>query len=558
MTTFGDYATSEYLHYWLADAPDLHLNFAQSKADIMQRHMDKMNTRIKNEAEAMSSASSGLDVSTVESYLRGELFDKVISEVDSDKASDLGNTEHAGSINSFRNISDQAKALVDAGTQGLDDLDQFVSLLQDWFNTLGDNKQAIANAYSKWLEDRIISTRLKSNQYTSQYGEAAQKIIAAILSNTHDSVFTKVPTDASADFGKLNTTEKKMIAVLNYALPAASGSVNYTVNHHDKTIGQQKTTSKGELTMALADKIKKGIEAQHRAAFEVADGLCRYQAASKGFDELSKLSNIKSIYAAAGTKSVQIKFTPDAQQKQIYESIEAGKRSALSRATGKTTSKADSWRTAELGTDTGKFTTTWGLSSKTSYWSWKKDIQTVDIKVQDGTPLLTLLMREAKFSGVQMYDIFQLAGGVGGKKPMGDLEAQWNELMNLAKYEAVLDCIAGIPTENAANGQVYWVNINDIFYTVSDILKNIRDYGDVSLLYSSSSNTSMKGLDRQSYVAINYFVPQTGKTREEAAWERSNRAMKEIPNLMYQTKIRVNISLKEMIVFNRTHGFLRS
>lgn len=556
MTTFAEYATSEYLHYWLADAPNLHLNFAQSKADIMQRHMSTMSKRIQSEAEIASLA--GVNPTLTEMYLSGDLFDRVVSEAENGNKLEEVREEHSGEINSFADIGKEAGALVESGTAGLNDLDNFISLLQDWFNTLNDEQQAIADEYSAWLKEQIFSNKLGKSKYTASYGEgkAAQKIIASILANTHDSVFTTAANKAyKGRFTALNTTEKKMVAVLNYALKASEGDINYTVNHHDKTVGQEKASSKAELTAALAEKVKKGIQAQHRSAREVADGLCRLQAASEGLSQLSKLN---SEWKPAGNDYVQIKFTPDVQQKQIYASIEASKRNAISIATGKQKSKADTNRKATIGEGGGSFETTWGISSKTSYWSWKKDIQTVDIKVQDGTPLLTLLMREAKFSGVQMYDIFQLAGGVGGKKPMGDLEAQWNELMNLAKYEAVLDCIAGIPTENAANGQVYWVNINDAFFTVSDILENIRDYGDVSLLYSSSNEKSNKGLERQSYVNINEFEPQDGKSREEAAWIRSNRAMKEIPNLMYQTKIRVNISLKEMIAFSKTHGFLKS
>lgn len=554
MTTFAEYATSEYLHYWLADAPDLHLNFAQSKADIMQRHMSTMSKRIQSEAEMTSSAN--VNTAAIEAYLSGDLFDKVVSEAENGSKLTEVRDEHSGEINSFADIGKEAGALVESGTAGLNDLDNFISLLQDWFNTLNAEQQAIANDYSAWLKEQIFSNKLGKSQYTAAKGDAAKKIIASILANTHDSVFTTAANKVdNGKFKALNTTEKKMVAVLNYALKASEGNIKYTVNHHDKTIGKEEVSSKSELTAALAAKIQKGIQAQHRSAREVADGLCRLQAASEGLSQLSKMD---SEWKPAGNDYVQIKFTPDAQQKQIYASIEASKRSAISIATGKQKSKADTNRKVTIGEGGGSFETTWGISSKTSYWSWKKDIQTVDIKVQDGTPFLTLLMREAKFSGVQMYDIFQLAGGVGGKKPMGDLEAQWNELTNLAKYEAVLDCIAGIPTENAANGQVYWVNINDAFFTVSDILENIRDYGDVSLLYSSSNDKSNKGLERQSYVKINRFEPQDGKSRREAAWIRSNRAMKEIPNLMYQTKIRVNISLKEMIAFNKTHGFLKS
>lgn len=554
MTTFDIYETSEYLHYWFENAPELHINFNQSKNEIMQKHIDTMNKRIHS--EAMMASSANVDTGTIEAYLSGDLFDKVMSEAENGNNIAELRDEHAGETNSFADIGPQAMALVNAGTAGLNDLDNFISLLQDWFDTLGDEKQAIANDYSEWLEQQILSNKLGKSQYTANYGDAAQKIIASILANTHDSVFTTAANKVdSGRFKELNTTEKKMVAVLNYALKASEGSVNYTVNHHDKTIGQEQVSSKAQLTAALAAKIQKGIQAQHRSAFEVADGLCRLQAASEG---LSELSNLKSKYTPAGTKSVQIKFTPDELQEKLLKSIEANKRSAYSIATGKMVSKADSNREVTLGEGGGSFKTTWGLSSKTSYWSWKKDIQTVDVKVQDGTPLLTLLMREANFSGVQMYDIFQLAGAHSGRRTTESLETQWNELMNLAKYEAVLNCIAGLPTENAANGQVYWVNINDTFFTVSDILTNIKNYGDVSLLYSSSNNTSVKGLERGSYVDINEFVEPKGKTVRQAAWERSNKALKNIPALMYKTKMRVNISLKEMIAFSKTHGFLKS
>ncbi len=552
MTTFADYATSEYLHYWSENAPKPHITFEASKNDIMQKHIDTMSKRRHNEAVMASSAD--VDTATIEAYLSGDLFDEVMSKAESgDKMAELRN-EHSGDINSFANIGPEALALVNAGTAGLNDLDNFISLLQDWFNTLGSEKQAIANEYSTWLEQRMLSNKLGKSQYTAD-GGAAQKIIASILANTHDSVFTTAAIKAGKGFEKLNTTERKMVAVLNYVLEASGSSVNYTVNHHDKNIGQEKVSSKAQLTAALAAKIQKGIQAQNRSAFEVADGLCRLQAASEGLSELSKL---KSKYTPAGTNSVQIKFTPDSLQEQLLKSIEVNKRSAYSIATGKMVSKADSNREVTIGDGGGSFTTTWGLSSKTSYWSWKNDIQTVDVKVQDGTPLLTLLMREANFSGVQMYDIFQLAGAHSGAKTTENLEMQWNELMNLAKYEAVLDCIAGLPTENAANGQVYWVNINDTFFTVSDILTNIKNYGDVSLLYSSSNNTSVKGLERGSYVDINEFVEPKGKTVRQAAWERSNKALKDIPDLMYKTKIRVSISLKEMIAFSKTYGFLKS
>lgn len=543
---FEGYKTTEYLHYWMADAPSLHLDFERTKGEIMQRHLNTMTTRIASEAQKASSA--GIDPTVAELFLSGDLFPRIMS----DGIKSAANAEKLNYANGFDELGATALALVKAGVDGMGDLDEFISLLQDWFNELDSNKQQIANEYSDWLFENITSSRLGKNVHTMMYGKGqeAQKIIASILANTHDSVFTKGANGNG--FGKLSTTEKKMVAVLNYAKIAAQGDFTYTVNHHDAR-SSETVTSTEQLTAALAAKVQGGIEAQHRMAFEISNGLCYLQAATKGLTAINDVAK----FNPSGTKQVEIDFRPDALQKQALENIKVNKNTALKYIAGKKVSKADSTLSVTLGDEDGTVVSTWGLSTKSSNWSWKSNIDTVDIKVQDGTPLLTLLMREAGFSGRQMYDIYQLAGGTAGIHT-GTIDTQWNELINIAKYEAVLDCIAGMPTVNSANGQVFLVNINDTFFTVSDLLQNIMAGGDVSLLYSSANADYATGLDRQTYVYLNYFVPQVGKNRIAAAWERSERSLAEIPELMYRTKIRVNLNLKNMIAFSKMNGFLRS
>lgn len=561
MTTyFENQRPPEYLHYWMTDAPPLQINFAQTKADILNKHMQTMNTRIKNEATKLSSATN-ISQEQAELFLSGQLFDEIMSEDVKQEAASL-KQKYANEIGAFADVSSEAAALIKAGTEGLDNLGNFVELLQDWFNTLDADKQAIANSYSDWLATQIMSNRLGKNEYTAKYGkgQAAQKIIASILANTHDSVFTTSANKVNnGEYKALSTTEKKMVAILNYALDAANGGTGYTVRHRHASDGVQSTSTQAEMTAALAAKVQKGIEAQHRASFEISNTMCQMEAALKSLD-IIKNFNASIKAEQIGSKYVSPKCTFDPEIEKMLTDIKGSEKSALSILYGKQKGKADTGYTFSWGGNSGVFMSYFAVSSKTSEWSWKKNIDSVDIKAQDGTSLFVLLAREAKMSHEQLYDIYQLAGGVAGiKRYDKNLDLMWNQLLDIAKYEAVLDCIAGIPTSNAANGQVFFVNINDSFFTVSDILNNIKNCGDVSLLYGSDDKTNSSGLMRKSYTDLNYFESQAlHETRIKAAEARSARAMKDIPNLMYQTKIRVNITLKEMIAFSKASGFLKS
>lgn len=562
MTTyFEGQRPPEYLHFWMADAPSLQINFAQSKADILNKHMQTMNARIKNEAVNLSNTAN-ISQEQAELFLSGQLFDEIMSE-DTRKAATSLKQQYSNEIGEFADISSEAAALIKAGVEGLDNLGQFVELLQNWFDTLDANKQAIANSYSDWLTTQIMSNRLGKNAYTSKYGQgqAAQKIIASILANTHDSVFTTSANKANnGEYKILSTTEKKMVAILNFAIEAANGGTDYTVRHRHASDGVQSTSTQAEMTAALAAKVKKGIEAQHRSSFEISNTMCQMEAALKGLDIFKNL-NLSIKAEQIGSKYVSPKCTFDPEIEKMLTEIKGSEKSALATLYGMQKGKADTGYTFSWGGDGGVFTSYFGVSSKTSEWSWKKNIDSVDIKVQDGTSLFVLLAREAKMSHEQLYDIYQLAGGIAGiKRYDKNLDLMWNQLLDIAKYEAVLDCIAGIPTSNAANGQVFFVNINDSFFTVSDILNNIKNYGDVSLLYGSDDKGNQSGLNRRSYTDLNYFEQRKFHKNDhlEAARVRSKRAMKDIPNLMYQTKIRVNITLKEMIAFSKASGFLKS
>lgn len=177
------------------------------------------------------------------------------------------------------------------------------------------------------------------------------------------------------------------------------------------------------------------------------------------------------------------------------------------------------------------------------------------IKILSGSPLSTLIAREAGLGSSGLYHTLQLAmghgvdeeGGWGGYAGMkeADINATWEQWKNALLSLAFINALTG---NQGAGGKIaYQMIYDDRIYHMTDIIKlyednNLNNNGQFGSLTVDGSG---EGLEREAY--INYWnqkpvIEHPRRKGMNKAIERSNRYVAEGSKIMYATKIKILIN----------------
>lgn len=208
----------------------------------------------------------------------------------------------------------------------------------------------------------------------------------------------------------------------------------------------------------------------------------------------------------------------------------------------------------------GSVSATVGLSVKKSEdLNFNSNLQSVPIRLQDNTPLLTLFYREANLS----YDDLTTFINVGAARPLhpslqwddytyeAQLANDWNTIVEGVKYRAFYACLAGLGGSDVEN--VFFMSINGRIFTIATLLqyvkKRVNEKGIISWDSHQARGAQIagNGLNRNSYQALNEnSFKEPHKPRRAYAPQRSadirNRAIK----LMQETKLSMSMNIQDL------------
>lgn len=504
-----------YLHYWWenveedAGLSNLHNLINQSSQDVIKQNLDRLNA-----AKMELLSNSGLnaeDENTVAMLLDGTFFTGLDSQPVFDNTVDTSYFD----LNSALNY-----AVAQESLSKIQSAADYQTAFQDFIDAVY-SQNGLNNLWQSYAEE-VIQEYMKTSG--APRNQIASKIIQSVLNKNANQIFV-------TNFRKKANVSNMIaqISMLLYALPDApdyAAALNSNSDSHLKNLMLRKFSG---WTSVL-----RGVAAEH--AFSMATLNANQQL-------FQRLKDVNATIKHTGSSTTQVTFTPDLEQEEMLGKIDKAK----SRIRGKRVNKAD----VSFVVGEGNVTASIGVTVKDVKPTETEDgTQKVRIRLQNNTPLLTLLMREAGFSGNQMRDILQIAVAHEASNT-GALNEEWQNLMEFVTYTAMLDALSGLHLEN----KVYYMVINNHMYSLDTILQHLSNTmrnGSQAYLKQTVGIGKRSGLTRAAYSSRNRWEQPAGSPNTAAAEERSRKVYDTTLKNMNAVKVSVNMDLAEYILLNQS------
>lgn len=377
------------------------------------------------------------------------------------------------------------------------------------------NSKTLMDQYTNYLVQQFTN-----NKFSVAKGPVANQILEALLSKSGDGFFRMAMNGSEAE--GIGTSITKLLA-LAYALPQstlASSTVKYS-NSGKGAINAQGS----RLAKEIVKKYNGWVQELNAIAAEQAVAIATLDANEKILEQLD------GTVIHSGGQNFSVEYIPDPQIKTYLNEVKG----ALKRATGVKRSKADVY--VSLGRNSVDAHV--GLTVKETKTDIRDpNVQSFDIQLQNSTPLLTLLVREGGMTGNDMIDIYNLVSVHGDSS---ELNSMWNELVDYLKYKSLLNVLAGINIPE----QSYFIVINGNFWTMEDFLNHIMTSNSTVSWSAHMADGGSSGLKRATYVRHNVWRSPTWRN-PYSALKRANAQQSAASNIMYSTKITVNLRLSEL------------
>lgn len=425
-----------------------------------------------------------------------------------------------------------------------DDIDNYVDYVLKAYFTSGVKTINAAG--------RSYTTKAKGQSSVSSW---QAKIIESLLSRNNEGFFTKGGKYKGAYEGWESEKGKLIAAItvlqdpqsLKYIQEVAdSGKVE--IKHEDGSSDGLATDVRTVLE-ALFDKVKKYFQQLHAIAAEAAAGR-GVQSALEEFGEALSKYTLEATGENVGTGQIDVVKTANFEgNKKFFDMIQTQQKNktAWDNANMRA-SKSDAYfQITKDGVVVRQ-----GLSVK-DYKSVSVSadghIQSATIDIQKGTPLLTLLTREANLSSAQMHTLFQVLAFHTDESDEGVgsffIANLWEDMMDKIKYLAFLDTIAGFTNE--LDQAMYFV-FNRNIYSMWDIMgyfQKVNDYKDAIRWTAMNGGT----LEYEDYHSLDTWEGTKWRANKEKAETRSNRSSSLMAQQMYDTKVEVKIHIADIAAF---------
>lgn len=483
----------DYLHYYIDHAQQVY-EWVKSKASL---------TRSQNTIGLRSSAASR--VNRLKKQMMQTQDEALIDELISGKM-----FKEMESISETNIVNNAVNA------PGFEEASEIISSIDSNVSTLGDFSIALRNAmdaiYGKDYMDKLISEYAASlvQEYADENNlrtknSTAKSIINSLLGKYNHKFFKTKAQDASVPSQQVHVDCMKILALIQTLPDVNLGKGKFEVRHGSQAKG---TGTKVQGESAVLEELKKKVlnyfGEMQKMTMEAALAAGLNAANHVG---LKALLEDGGRVIQAGNSYHETGFDIDPKLKNMYQQTTIDMQ-----RTQKKKNKGDVEFQIAIGEDgNGTVTANAGISVK----DYKNlNIQQMadgtfslsgEIKLQEGTPFLTALAREANISSNDIQKIVQFAVAHSLSGDDYSLDTTWEDLKNNITQRMFLNALASLNKTKdnvifmAINGKIFTIeNIVDSFIRSANSNLKIQEY-----LGQSNEKTPEQGLERNTYVSMN-------------------------------------------------------
>lgn len=528
-----------YLHYWSANIDDDVLVSASVMYNISKRQI--LASQYSNFMKAQSNKINAASASGMSAQTLGKLYDAGLyrDELKKYVAMEQNQSQPPGDLEMLPLEQAIAAAKsIDLGAAN-NSIAQYTNALENFLNTvLKPTDSNLADLQASIVREYAAKSGIsKGNLTSNQESKVCERLLRDILSNENGEFFKVRKGSAEAQAGI--TTSYRKIAAAAYALkhfqgeglPIKRALVQYGDSSKRRAQTRHTVSGESDILNEISNKINASMDNIKFGAAETTRVYGSLLGAEKVMKEMNKNLKIENKHLGNTRNGISIDIITQNNKtfEQALKEIEVSK----SRLSVKTSKADNGFYVTENGVRAG---VTFTVKDGEGLIKSTNGVQSASIRLQSGTPLLTLLAREAGFSSDELFTVYQMLVA-HGNEPLHD--NWWERIKDTLNDLAFLDALAGISQEDRATFMV----LGDRIATVQDILAERMSNNGANISSKVSLSKWNKGfLSRAPYVAMNVW--QGSKPNTTIANERSAKLFNSVSDKLYATKIQIDMTIR--------------
>lgn len=528
-----------YLHYWSANIDDDVLVSASAMYNISKRQI--LASQYSNFMKAQSNKINAASASGMSAQTLGKLYDAGLYRDELKKYVDMEQNQSQPPGDLEMLPLEQAIAAaksIDLGAAN-NSIAQYTNALENFLNTvLKPTDSNLADLQASIVREYAAKSGISKGGLTSnQESKVCERLLRDILSNENGEFFKVRKGSAEAQAGI--TTSYRKIAAAAYALkhfqgeglPIKRALVQYGDSSRRRAQTRHTVSGESDILNEISNKINASMDNIKFGAAETTRVYGSLLGAEKVMKEMNKNLKIENKHLGNTRNGISIDIITQNNKtfEQALKEIEVSK----SRLSVKTSKADNGFYVTENGVRAG---VTFTVKDGEGLIKSTNGVQSASIRLQSGTPLLTLLAREAGFSSDELFAVYQMLVA-HGNEPLHD--NWWERIKDTLNDLAFLDALAGISQEDRATFMV----LGDRIATVQDILAERMSNNGANISSKVSLSKWNKGsLSRAPYVAMNVW--QGSKPNTTIANERSAKLFNSVSDKLYATKIQIDMTIR--------------
>lgn len=528
-----------YLHYWSANIDDDVLASASAMYNISKRQIlaSQYSKFMSVQANKIGAASAG----GMSAQTLGKLYDAGLyrDELKKYVSMERNQSQPPGDLEMLPLEQAIAAAKsIDLGAAN-NSIAQYTSALEDFLNTaLKPTNSSLADLQASLVREYAAKSGIsKSGLTDKQESKVCEKLLRDILSNENGEFFKVRKGSAEAQAGI--TTSYRKIAAAAYALkhfqgeglPIKRALVQYGDSSRRRAQTRHTVSSESDILNEISNKINASMDNVKFGAAETTRVYGSLLGAEKVMKRMNKDLKIESKNLGNVHNGISIDII--AQDNKTFERALNEINVSKARLSVKTSKADNGFYVTENGVRAG---VTFTVKDGEGLIKSTNGVQSASIRLQSGTPLLTLLAREAGFSSDELFAVYQMLVAHGNESLHDNW---WERIKDTLNDLAFLDALAGISQEDRATFMV----LGDRIATVQDILaERVSSNGANISSKVSLSKWNEGSLSRAPYVAMNIW--QGSKPNRLIAEKRSAELFSSVSDKLYATKIQVDMTIR--------------
>mgnify|MGYP006983162488 FL=1 len=528
-----------YLHYWSANIDDDVLASASAMYNISKRQI--LASQYSNFMKAQSNKINAASASGMSAQTLGKLYDAGLYRDELKKYVDMEQNQSQPPGDLEMLPLEQAIAAaksIDLGAAN-NSIAQYTNALENFLNTvLKPTDSNLADLQASIVREYAAKSGISKGSLTSnQESKVCERLLRDILSNENGEFFKVRKGSAEAQAGI--TTSYRKIAAAAYALkhfqgeglPIKRALVQYGDSSKRRAQTRHTVSGESDILNEISNKINASMDNIKFGAAETTRVYGSLLGAEKVMKEMNKNLKIENKHLGNTRNGISIDIIT--QNNKTFEQALNEINVSKARLSVKTSKADNGFYVTENGVRAG---VTFTVKDGEGLIKSTNGVQSASIRLQSGTPLLTLLAREAGFNSDELFAVYQMLVAHGNESLHDNW---WERIKDTLNDLAFLDALAGISQEDRATFMV----LGDRIATVQDILAERVSSNGANISSKVSLSKWNEGfLSRAPYVAMNVW--QGSKPNTTIANERSTKLFNSVSDKLYATKIQIDMTIR--------------